>query len=100
MSNLFYNARVYTSFLDVIKIFQTYNNGLLKEPFIIEKILNKDKIIYSQKEISRKFFTQKSLEKIQQNLKHYKENSFGAFENQLNNTKNLFFLDSVAWIIL
>lgn len=84
----FYN---YISFLEAIKIFQTYNSGLLKEPFVIKKVLNKDKIVYSQKELSQKIFTQNSLDKIQKNLKHYKENSFGAFENQLKNTENLFF---------
>ena len=81
----------YISFLNALKIVQTYNRGLLIEPFVIKKVLNKEKIIYSKKEKSTKFFNQNSLDKIQQSLKYYKENSFGAFENQLENTQNLFF---------
>lgn len=84
----FYN---YISFLDALKIFQTYNDGLLTQPFTIKKVLHKDKIVYSHKDVSRKIFNQNSLDKIQQNLQYYKENSFGAFKNQLKETESLLF---------
>ena len=84
----FYN---YISYLESIALFQTYNHGVLKKPFVIEKVLGKDEIVYFQKEISRNIFNQNSVGKIQQNLKYYKENSFGAFKNQLNNTESLLF---------
>lgn len=81
----------YVSYLDAITIFQIYNDGLLKKTFVIDKILGNDKIVYSHEDKSRKIFNHNSLDKAQQNLKHYKENSFGAFESQLKNTENLLF---------
>ena len=77
------------SFLKAIEIFQTLNNGILKQPYAIKKIVNQNKIIYTQKLNSRKIFTKNSVDKIQQSLEYYKENSFRAFKNELKNTQSL-----------
>lgn len=82
----FYNT---ISFLDAIKIFQTLNNGFLTEPSFIVEVSSKDKTVYRQNTKSRKILNKKSVDKIQENLKHYKENSFGMFESELKNTQNL-----------
>lgn len=84
----FYNS---VSFLDAIQIFQTLNNGIVAKPSVIIEVLNKNKTVYRQNIKSKKILNKKSLDKIQQNLKYYKKNSFGAFENQLKNTENILF---------
>lgn len=82
----FYNI---VSFLDAIKIFQTLNNGIVAEPSVIIEVLNKDKTVYRQNTKFRKILNKESVDKIQQNLQFYKENSFGIFEDELQNTQNL-----------
>lgn len=84
----FYN---YISYLDAIKILQTYNNGLLNQPSVIENVLDKEKTIYSKKNNSIKIFDAKSLQKIKGLFTYQKENSFEAYKNQLTNTQNLIF---------
>lgn len=82
----FYNN---ISFLKAIEIFQTFNSGTLTEPFVINKILNKNKTVYIQNTKSKKIFNEKSAEKIQQHLKYYKKNSFGIFKNELKDNLSL-----------
>ncbi|MEG1590738.1 hypothetical protein [Chryseobacterium sp.] len=84
----FYN---YIPYLDAIKILQTYNGGLLKQPSVIEKVLINEKMVYLKKDNPRKIFDTKSLEKIWHLFSYQKKYSFGAFKNQLTNTQNLIF---------
>jgi len=84
----FYN---YIPYLDAIKILQTYNGGLLKQPSVIEKVLINEKMVYLKKDNPRKIFDTKSLEKIRHLFSYQKKYSFGAFKNQLTNTQNLIF---------
>jgi hypothetical protein len=84
----------YIPYLDAIKIFQTYNSGLVKNPSAIEKVLINEKMVYLKKDNPRKIFDTKSLEKIQHLFSYQKKYSFGAFEEQLTNTKNLTFFGS------
>lgn len=77
------------SFLDALKMFQSFNTGILKEPYVIKEVFNKNQLIYSRKEISQKIFALQAKDKIQQNLKYYKDHSFGYFKNELKNTQSL-----------
>lgn len=86
----------YISYLDAIALIQTFNDGLLRKPSVIEKVLDKEKTIYSKKDNSIKIFDTKSLQKIKDLFTYQKENSFGAFKNQLENTENLFFFGTNA----
>ena len=81
----------YIPYLDAIKIFQTYNDGLMKKPSVIEKVLINEKMVYLKKDNPRKIFDTKSLQKIRHLFSYQKEYSFGAFKNQLTNTQNLIF---------
>lgn len=85
----FYN---YISYLDAITMFQTYNDGLIKKPYVIKKVLNKEKMIYLKENNTHKIFDKKTLEKILHLLNYQKKYSFQAFKNQLTNTQNLIFL--------
>lgn len=89
----FYN---YISYLDAIALLQTFNDGSLRKPSVIEKVLDKEKTIYSKKDNSIKIFNTKSLQKIKDLFIYQKENSFGAFKSQLENTENLFFFGTNA----
>lgn len=84
----FYN---YIPYLDAIKILQTYNDGLVKKPSVIEKILINEKMVYLKKDNPCKIFDTKSLDKIQHLFSYQKKYSFGAFKNQLTDTRNLIF---------
>ncbi len=79
----------YIRYLDVIKILQSYNDGVVKEPFVIEKVLINKKMIYFKKDNPHKIFGAKSLEKIKQVFSN--QYSFGAFKTQLTNTQSLIF---------
>ncbi|WBX99318.1 hypothetical protein [Chryseobacterium gambrini] len=82
----FYNN---ISFLKAAEIFQTLNSGTLREPFVINKILDKNKPVYIQHSGSRKIFSEESAEKIKKHLQYYKEHSFGIFKNELKDTQSL-----------
>lgn len=81
----------YISYLDAIKLFQSYNNGFIRKPFIVEKILDEDEIIYVNKAQQSKIFTDNSLEKIKNFLSYPKKNSFEASKNQIENVENLIY---------
>ncbi|PZU26414.1 MAG: hypothetical protein DI622_00845 [Chryseobacterium sp.] len=91
MESYFYN---YISYLDAIKLFQSYNNGLIRKPFIVEKILEGDEIIYVHKDQSNKIFTNNSLEKINNLLSYSRKNSSEASKNQIENIENLVYFGS------
>lgn len=80
----------YISYLNTIKIFQSCNENLVKEPIVVEKIIRKKETIYVQKEQAYKIFSNQALNKIQQHLKLYKENKYRYFDDNLNGTENLF----------
>ncbi|MFY7844153.1 hypothetical protein [Chryseobacterium gambrini] len=82
----FYNN---ISFLKAAEIFQTLNSGTLREHFVINKILDKNKPVYIQHSGSRKIFSEESAEKIKKHLQYYKEHSFGIFKNELKDTQSL-----------
>jgi hypothetical protein len=86
----------YISFLDALKLFQTYNDGILIDPFIIKKVLNKDEVAYSHMSRSKEIFSQNAVDKIQQYLRDYKRNSFVAFTNQIENTENLISFGTIS----
>ena len=86
----------YISFLDALKLFQTYNDGILIDPFIIKKVLNKDKVAYFHIRRSKEIFSQNNVDKIQQYLRDYKGKNFAAFTNQIENTENLIFFGTIS----
>ncbi|MGO4708015.1 hypothetical protein AB4Y90_02640 [Chryseobacterium sp. 2TAF14] len=82
------------SFLEAITIFQAFNNKNFTKPFIINKILQKDKTIYEQKNTPVNIFTKKSFNKLQQYLPSYNKNLYSKYENNLKEIKSLIFFGS------
>ncbi|WP_312074764.1 hypothetical protein [Chryseobacterium sp.] len=84
------------NFLEVLTVFQAFNNKNFTQPFIVDKILQKDKIIYSQKNTQLNIFTQKSFDKLQEYLPTYKKDIYSKYEDTLKETKNLILFGSIS----
>lgn len=84
----FYN---YISYSDAFTLFQTFSDGFIKKPHVIEKVLNKEKMIYLQESNTYKIFDENSLQKILHLLNYQKKYSLEAYKNQLIHTQNLIF---------